>query len=142
MPKGKAQGIDRVYQELCLDIVRELQSDYKLVPYERDGIDITFPLCETEVTFDAVLKDNKGNLVVIESKRYKSKAIEQRDVFAFWSQIEWLQRSLRVAVNGIMVTGSNYRIGAIKAAGHLGISVAVCEPGQTLDRFCCFISQI
>ena len=76
MSKGKAYGIYWDYQKLCHDIVRELQTDEHLVPYERDGIDIAFSLCGTTVTFDAVLKNLLGDLVVIECKRYEKKRID------------------------------------------------------------------
>jgi Restriction endonuclease len=136
MSKGKAYGINWDYQKLCHDIIRELQAQQQLTPYKDNGVDVSFSICGTGVTFDAALTDREGDLVVIECKRYKKETkIEQRDVFAFWAEIEWLRRTLNVGVNGIFITGSGYRIGAIKAATALGIEVMVCEPDQTSKGF-------
>jgi hypothetical protein len=125
----------RDYQQLCHDIIQRIQGTENALPYRDKGVDIDFSIANTSVTFDAVLKTANGKIIVIESKRYEKQPIEQRDVFALWGEMDWLRRTLNTEVEGLFITKSTYRIGAIKAATALGIRVAVCEAEQNVQQF-------
>jgi hypothetical protein len=134
MAKGKATGVNREYQKLAHDIVQQLEGKV-WVPYSDDGVDIAFPLFGTMVTFDAVLKAARGDLIVIECKRYADRYIEQHDIFALWAEIECLHRTLNVPVQGIFVTKHKYRIGAIKVAHALNIQLTECAQDQSTSNY-------
>jgi hypothetical protein len=134
MTKGKASGPNRDYQKLAHDIIQQLQSEQHLVPYKDDGVDIPFDMAGTTVTFDAVLRSPDGKLVVVECKRYKNRRIQQRDLFAFWGEAEWLRRTKGVPVDGIFVSRYKFQEGAHRAAAGLGIRLAICEQNQSVDN--------
>ena len=144
MPSGQASGPDRVYEKLCHDIIQYLQASKGLVPYERDGVDVAFPLYGVNVTFDAMLRDGqKRQFLAIECKRYgKNSPIKLRDVYAFWGEVEalraYLRRSLEnaeVEVQGVFITRSRYQKGAIKTALALDIEIYTCEQDQSSQAF-------
>lgn len=137
MTKGKAYGKNLEYQKLCSNIIKELSFKEDLVPYVENGIDVTLNLCGTEVTFDVVLKNPKGKLVVLECKRWNS-PIKQGQLFEFAFKVECLRKELNVDVGGLFVTKTDYQIGAMKVATNTGIDVAVCKENQSLKQF--FIS--
>ena len=134
MAKGKAYGEDRAYQKLCHDIIRRLQLQDDLVPYEGDGIDVPFRICGTVVSFDVALQNPQGNLVVLECRRWKY-PIKQEALFAFCAKVECLRKDLEVEVAGIFVTRSRYQLGAVKVATQMGISAAVCDQDQSQQEF-------
>src|SRR4051812_44365499 len=107
-PGGQAHGLDRAYQELAREIVRQFQDEAGLVPYTGDGIDVPFSICGTEVRFDVALKDSTGRLLVIECKRWKGK-VKQGDIFKFAQEVECLRQDLSVEVSGIFVTHKDYQ---------------------------------
>jgi len=134
MAKGKSYGVNRTYQQLCQAIIRELRSEENLIPYSGDGIDVSIPVCGTNVSFDVALTSSRGKLVVVECRRWEA-AIKQEALFAFLGKVLCLRKELEVEVEGIFVTRKNYQKGAIKIATAMDIKIAVCEQDQPSDEF-------
>jgi hypothetical protein len=125
MSAGKAQ---------CRDILQTVDGQTSFCPYDADGIDVKFTIGGTDVTFDVVLKDAVGRLLVAECRR-REDAIKQEAIFAFAHKVELLRKETGQEVAGAFFAKRKYQLGAVKHASWSGIDVVVLEDGQTTKDF-------
>ena len=81
---GKAHGVDRIYQELCRDVLIERRPGLR--PLRDDGIDVPIQCLDTTWNFDVALQD-ADKVVLAECRRFDS-AIKQEHVGAFAYRLE------------------------------------------------------
>jgi hypothetical protein len=134
MAAGRAHGQNRDYQVFCRNILQILSDRGGLLPYEDDGIDVSFEMGGTTWTLDIALRDSEGKIVVAECKRWQD-PIKQEHIAAFAYKVELLRKQTGGNVAGIFFTKTKYQIGAVKAAAGAGIEVAVCDQDQSLQQF-------
>ena len=105
-----------------------------LAPWQAEGIDVSFTLSDTQWTFDVVLREPSGALVVAECRRTVD-AVKQEDVAAFAYKVEGLRKSMDVPVAGFFITKTAHQIGAVRVGQFNGIELAVLEEGATPPGF-------
>lgn len=135
MPPGKAQGEDRVYQFWCRDVIFELFDKESFIPYEDDGIDVTFRnIGGGSIVFDiALISRNKG-IIVAECRRQDA-PVKQEAIFAFAYKVELLRKQSKEPVSGIFFTRRMYQSGAVKQASWAGIETIIVEQNQKIYDF-------
>lgn len=132
MPSGKAYGNDREYQLLCRDILMREYQDLAL--FEGDGIDVPFEVGGTVWTLDIALRDQEGNLIVAECRRWKD-VIKQEALAALAYKVEQVRKHLDLAVAAVFFTRSTFQVGALKVAEFEDMTTIVCDQGQEPEHF-------
>jgi hypothetical protein len=134
MSSGKAYGQDRNYQLLCRDILQEISPE-PLIAFNGDGVDVRFDgLGGTDITFDVVLQDTKGNLVAAECKRW-NEPMKQEAIFAFSYRVELLRLRTGRKVAGVFFAKRQFQVGAVKHGNWRGIRLALLEQDQSIKGF-------
>ena len=134
MPGGKAYGVDREYQVLCRDTLIKRASPLRLNPYDGDAIDVAVRLGSTERTFDVVLANENGRLIVAECRRRRD-PVKLTDLDAFARRVELLRQETGREVAGVYFTKTAYQEGVVKAAQDSAIDIATCAQDQPLSAF-------
>lgn len=132
MSSGCAYGENREYQVKCRDVLTYCHPD--LTPWSGDGIDVPFQFTDTKWTFDVALRDQAGQLVLVECRR-RGSAVKQEDMAAFAYKLESARRSLGIAVAGIFIAKREHQIGSIKVGQSNDIQVAILEEGSIPPGF-------
>lgn len=84
MPKGKAVGKPREYQEYCRDFLIDRTC---LRPYTEDGIDVEIPIANHKSFIDVMLGET-GNNVAMAECRDRSEKVKQSEIFEFLARVE------------------------------------------------------
>jgi hypothetical protein len=105
-----------------------------LIAWEPDGIDISFKLADTEWTFDVVLRELSGALLIAECRRTAG-AVKQEDVAAFAYKVEALRGAVTVPVAGVFITKTAHQLGAVRVGQFNGIDLAILEEGSRPSGF-------
>ena len=134
MPGGKAYGVDRDYQVMCRDILLERARPTALFPLSGDGIDVAIMLGSAERTFDVVMTEDSGKLVVAECRRTKG-LVKLSDIDAFARRVELLRLESGSEVAGVFFAKTGFQRGAVKAAQDAGGDAATCAQDQPVPSF-------
>jgi len=134
MPAGKATGPDRDFQMLCRDIcVKRFGGAWR--PYrDTDGIDVPFHAAGTTWTYDVVLENDAGELLVAECKRW-GHPVPQGEVGKLAHTIECLRKETGIGVSGIVFAKTDVQLGGLAHAWHEGIEVVISPESQPLPAF-------